>query len=153
MCKSYLECNVPALLLTIFECPLYAGCCQVLPSLLDFRPEAHGLPPFTDAVAGAIPLDPVWRIAGTVVRGFGRGSKVGRSIIFIFCFMMMYCCFSQRMSFLLVPFCFCNWTSQRILYYLVVLTWAVTRYTGSNSGFHAQEWSCKQPASQACTGA
>mmetsp|Transcript_12713 Transcript_12713/g.38329 ORF Transcript_12713/g.38329 Transcript_12713/m.38329 type:complete len:383 (+) Transcript_12713:77-1225(+) len=52
-----------------------SGCCQVLPSLLDFRPEAHGLPPFTDAVAGAIPLDPVWRIAGTVVRGFGRGSK------------------------------------------------------------------------------
>lgn len=62
---------------------LHAGCCQVLPSLLDFRPEAHGLPPFTDAVAGAIPLDPVWRIAGTVVRGFGRGSKVGSLQSFI----------------------------------------------------------------------
>lgn len=51
----------------------------MLPSLLDFHPEVFGLPPFTDAVAGTIPLDPVWRIAGTVIRGFGRGSKVCRA--------------------------------------------------------------------------
>lgn len=48
----------------------------MLPSLLDFKPEDYGLPACTDAVAGAIPVDPVWRIAGDVVRGFGRGSKV-----------------------------------------------------------------------------
>ena len=53
-----------------------AGCCQVLPSLLDFQPQAFGLPPFTDAVAGTVALDPVWRLRGTVVHGFGRGSKV-----------------------------------------------------------------------------
>jgi hypothetical protein len=54
-------------------CP--AGCCQVLASLLDFQPQDFGLPPFTDQVAGTVRLDPVWRLRGTVVRGFGRGSK------------------------------------------------------------------------------
>ena len=53
-----------------------AGCCQLLPSLLDFWPEAFRLPPFGDLIEGAIPLDPVWRLRGAVVRGFGRGSKV-----------------------------------------------------------------------------
>ena len=47
-----------------------------MPSLLDFRPEAYGLPAFQDRVAGAVPLEPPWRIKGTVVKGFGRGSKV-----------------------------------------------------------------------------
>lgn len=52
-----------------------AGCCRVLPSLLDVRPEEFGLPPFTDQIEGTVRLDPVWRLRGTVVRGFGRGSK------------------------------------------------------------------------------
>lgn len=52
-----------------------SGCCQMLSSLLDFWPEEQGLPPCTDAIAGVVPLDPVWRIRGEVVRGFGRGSK------------------------------------------------------------------------------
>lgn len=52
-----------------------SGCCQLLSSLLDFRPERLGLSPFDDLVEGTIPLDPVWRLRGTVVRGFGRGSK------------------------------------------------------------------------------
>lgn len=53
-----------------------AGVVEMLPSLLDFRPEAYGLPPFEDRVCGALLLDPVWRMKGTVVKGFGRGSKV-----------------------------------------------------------------------------
>lgn len=53
-----------------------AGVVEVLPSLLDFRPETYGLPPFQDRVSGALVLDPVWRMKGTVVKGFGRGSKV-----------------------------------------------------------------------------
>ncbi len=52
-----------------------AGVVAVLPSLLDFKPAAFGLPPFDDEVAGAVVLDPPWRISGTVVKGFGRGSK------------------------------------------------------------------------------
>ena len=54
-----------------------SGVVEILPSLLSFRPEKYGLPPFTDFICGseAIPLHPVWRISGTVVRGFGRGSK------------------------------------------------------------------------------
>ena len=55
---------------------LPAGCCQLLASLLDFQPQEFGLPPFADRVAGTVVLDPVWRLRGTVVRGFGRGSKV-----------------------------------------------------------------------------
>ena len=56
------------------KCP--AGVVEVLPSLLDFKPAAYGLPPFDDELAGAVVLDPPWRIKGTVVKGFGRGSKV-----------------------------------------------------------------------------
>ena len=47
----------------------------LLPSLLSFYPEQYGLPPFTDNAGDTIPLDPVWRIRGTVVKGFGRGSS------------------------------------------------------------------------------
>ncbi|GAB4824069.1 hypothetical protein N2152v2_011115 [Parachlorella kessleri] len=52
-----------------------SGCVSLLPSLLDFRPELYGLPPFEDYVGETIPMQPVWRIKGTVVKGFGRGSK------------------------------------------------------------------------------
>ncbi|WIA22630.1 hypothetical protein OEZ86_009609 [Tetradesmus obliquus] len=51
------------------------GVVQVLPSLLAFDPTIYGLPPFGDLVEGVIPLDPVFTISGTVVKGFGRGSK------------------------------------------------------------------------------
>ena len=47
----------------------------VLNSLLDVQPERWGLPPFSDFVAGALPLSPM-RLRGPVVRGFGRGSKL-----------------------------------------------------------------------------
>lgn len=53
----------------------HAGCCSVLPSLLDFKPEQYGLPPFEDTIHGVVPLEPVWRLKGKVVKGFGRGSK------------------------------------------------------------------------------
>ncbi|KAL3146054.1 hypothetical protein ABBQ38_015405 [Trebouxia sp. C0009 RCD-2024] len=52
-----------------------AGCCSVLPSLLDFKPEQYGLPAFEDLIRGVIPLEPVWKLKGKVVKGFGRGSK------------------------------------------------------------------------------
>jgi len=52
-----------------------AGCCSVLPSLLDFKPEQYGLPAFEDMINGVVPLEPVWRLKGKVVKGFGRGSK------------------------------------------------------------------------------
>ena len=52
-----------------------AGCVAVLPSLLDFRPESYGLPPFHDTVSGVVPLHPAWRLKGPVVKGFGRGSR------------------------------------------------------------------------------
>ena len=55
--------------------PHDTGVVEVLPSLLDFRPAAFGLPEFEDQVAGAVVLHPPWRIKGTVVKGFGRGSK------------------------------------------------------------------------------
>ena len=48
---------------------------ELLPSLLDFRPEKYGLPSFDDLVHGVVPLTPVWKLKGKVVRGFGRGSK------------------------------------------------------------------------------
>lgn len=51
------------------------GCCSVLPSLLDFKPEQYGLPAFQDMINGVVPLEPVWRLKGKVVKGFGRGSK------------------------------------------------------------------------------
>ena len=34
-----------------------------------------GLPPFTDFIQGAVPMQPPWTMQGTVVKGFGRGSK------------------------------------------------------------------------------
>lgn len=53
-----------------------AGCVSLLPSLFDLRPEAYGLAAFDDILAGgAVPMDVVWRIKGTVVKGFGRGSR------------------------------------------------------------------------------
>jgi len=54
---------------------VHAGCCSVLPSLLDFKPEQYGLPAFEDMINGVVPLEPVWRLKGKVVKGFGRGSK------------------------------------------------------------------------------
>ncbi|KAK9796262.1 hypothetical protein WJX73_007319 [Symbiochloris irregularis] len=53
----------------------HSGCCEVLPSLLSFVPERYGLPAFTDHIHGTVPLTPPWRLKGTVVKGFGRGSK------------------------------------------------------------------------------
>ena len=47
----------------------------MLPSLLDFKPEQYGLPPFEDMISGVVPLEPVWKLKGKVVKGFGRGSK------------------------------------------------------------------------------
>ena len=47
----------------------------MLPSLLDFKPEQYGLPAFEDMISGVVPLEPVWRLKGKVVKGFGRGSK------------------------------------------------------------------------------
>ena len=55
-----------------------AGVVAVLPSLLAFQPEQFGLPPFDDLVHGVIPMCSPIRIKGTVVKGFGRGSKVRR---------------------------------------------------------------------------
>lgn len=71
-----------------------AGCTQVLGSLMDFKPENFGLPPFSDTIHGVVPMSPVWTLKvprlrplpispplpnlcplqGPVVRGFGRGS-------------------------------------------------------------------------------
>ncbi|KAF4396373.1 hypothetical protein G4B88_019173 [Cannabis sativa] len=48
---------------------------EVINSLLDFRPEKWGLPPFQDWVEDTLPLTP-WHIGGPVIKGFGRGSKV-----------------------------------------------------------------------------
>lgn len=53
-----------------------AGVRQVLPSLLAFDPTVYGLPAFHDVVEGVIPMEPVLMLKGTVVKGFGRGSKV-----------------------------------------------------------------------------
>ena len=47
----------------------------MLPSLLDFKPEQYGLAPFEDMINGVVPLEPVWKLKGKVVKGFGRGSK------------------------------------------------------------------------------
>jgi HAD superfamily hydrolase (TIGR01509 family) len=52
-----------------------SGVVEVIPSLLAFEPECYGLPKFSDKIGETIPLDAVWRISGTVTRGFGRGSK------------------------------------------------------------------------------
>ncbi|KAI3438503.1 hypothetical protein D9Q98_000931 [Chlorella vulgaris] len=74
---------VPSMLSNGKPCDLYdkpvpdrcSGCISLLPSLLDFRPEQYGLPAFTDTIQGTVPLHPPLQIAGTVVKGFGRGSK------------------------------------------------------------------------------
>ena len=56
---------------------LYRGArTTVLQSLLDVDLARFGRPPLRDWVARALPLEPVMRLAGPVVRGFGRGSKV-----------------------------------------------------------------------------
>ncbi|BBM97400.1 riboflavin kinase / FMN hydrolase [Marchantia polymorpha subsp. ruderalis] len=55
--------------------PLYSAADQVLSSLLDLRPEAWGLPPFADWIENSLPIDP-WYMGGTVIKGYGRGSKV-----------------------------------------------------------------------------
>ncbi|CAK0786998.1 hypothetical protein CVIRNUC_010214 [Coccomyxa viridis] len=53
-----------------------AGCCAMLASLYDFAPEQFGLPPFEDRICGElVPVEPPWTLKGTVVKGFGRGSK------------------------------------------------------------------------------
>ena len=52
------------------------GAVLTLTSLLDFLPEDFGLPRFDDLVCGTVPLLPPWELRGTVVKGFGRGSKV-----------------------------------------------------------------------------
>jgi riboflavin kinase len=49
---------------------------EVLPSLLAWDATRYGLPPFKDLVKSVIPLDHPFYIKGTVVKGFGRGSKV-----------------------------------------------------------------------------
>ena len=62
--------------LSILFCML-AGVVELLPTLLDFRPEAYGTPAFTDLLPeGVTPVQPPVCIRGTVVKGFGRGSKV-----------------------------------------------------------------------------
>ena len=55
--------------------PIQDNVVEILPSLLSFEPHRYGMPPFSDYIAGTIPLEPVWRISGKVVRGFGRGSS------------------------------------------------------------------------------
>ena len=51
----------------------------MLPSLFDFRPEHYSLPGFDDMLrtphGDVIAVDPPWALRGTVVKGFGRGSK------------------------------------------------------------------------------
>ncbi len=53
---------------------------ETLPSLLEFRPENYGLPPFDDQIGETVPLTPAWRISGKVVPGFGRGESARRKI-------------------------------------------------------------------------
>jgi len=47
-----------------------------IPTLFAFDPAPFALPPFSDSIAGgrALRLDPLLRLEGTVVSGFGRGS-------------------------------------------------------------------------------
>ncbi|KAL2650444.1 hypothetical protein R1flu_018572 [Riccia fluitans] len=54
---------------------LYSTADHILSSLLDLRPEIWGLPPFQDWIQDTLPMDP-WYICGTVIKGYGRGSKV-----------------------------------------------------------------------------
>jgi riboflavin kinase len=58
----------------------------VLSSLYDLRPERLALPPFEDLIRlegssedgseddAVVPIVPGWRVKGTVVKGFGRGT-------------------------------------------------------------------------------
>ncbi|BAF26235.1 Os10g0209300 [Oryza sativa Japonica Group] len=48
---------------------------EVINSLLDVRPEKWGLRPFSDWIDDTLPIEP-WFIGGSVIKGFGRGSKV-----------------------------------------------------------------------------
>jgi hypothetical protein len=59
-----------------------AGVVELLPTLLDFRPETYGSPPFADLLPeGVTPVTPPVCIRGKVVKGFGRGSKVRHTSI------------------------------------------------------------------------
>lgn len=49
----------------------------MLPSLLAWDPAHWSLPAFKDLVQSVIPVIPAFYIKGSVVKGFGRGSKVG----------------------------------------------------------------------------
>lgn len=56
---------------------LPAGKLTLVSSLLDIHPQKFGLSSFGDTVEGIVPIvDPPLRIAGSVVKGFGRGAKV-----------------------------------------------------------------------------
>jgi len=48
----------------------------ILPTLLLVQPQDWGLPPLQDWVHRSLPLTPIMRLRGPVVRGFGRGSKL-----------------------------------------------------------------------------
>ena len=64
---------VPSLL----DKALYTGeRTTLLPTLLLVKPQVWGLPPLDDWVCNALPLEKPMRLAGPVVRGFGRGSKL-----------------------------------------------------------------------------
>ncbi|KAK9064228.1 hypothetical protein SSX86_015608 [Deinandra increscens subsp. villosa] len=54
---------------------LYTKADEVINSLLDMRPETWGLPPFDDWIDGTLPVEP-WRVGGSVIKGYGRGSKM-----------------------------------------------------------------------------
>eukprot|EP00878_Enallax_costatus_P034812 GHUV01038681.1.p1 GENE.GHUV01038681.1~~GHUV01038681.1.p1 ORF type:complete len:107 (-),score=8.92 GHUV01038681.1:186-506(-) len=62
-----------------------SGVRQVLPSLLAFDPTVYGLPAFHDLVEGVIPMEPALKLKGTVVKGFGRGSKVCADMALVTC--------------------------------------------------------------------
>lgn len=55
--------------------PLYAHADHILSSLLDLELERWGLPPFQDWIGRALPI-PAWRVGGSVIKGYGRGSKI-----------------------------------------------------------------------------
>jgi len=57
----------------------------VLPSLLAWDPTRYGLPAFKDLIESVIPLNPAFYIKGKVVKGFGRGSKVGEPLLAALC--------------------------------------------------------------------
>ena len=67
-----------------------SGICQLLPSMLAFDPSTFGLPPFGDVIHGVTPMDTPIHIRGTVVKGFGRGSKVGTVLVPIYVVVIRY---------------------------------------------------------------